>query len=162
MTGSGAEGRTLSGRSLHAGTGSGDLLCLAEPLSIFGGVDAAGVLVDPHHPQRGARLSGRVVAMASGRGSSSSSAVLAELVRTGRAPAAILLAECDTILVVGALVAAEMYARLLPVVELAPADLASLASDTPAAVWAGPAAGPATLTLRADTAEPAVVDPEAR
>jgi uncharacterized protein len=56
--------------------------------------------------------------MPSGRGSSSSSSVLAEAIRLGTAPLAILLAEPDNILVLGALVAGYLYDRTCPIVVL--------------------------------------------
>ena len=147
MSGSGAEvRRTLTGRTLHPGTGTGAVLPLGEPLSFWGGVDPEGTVVDIHHPQHGSSLTGRVVAMRSGRGSSSSAAVLAELIRAGRAPAALLLAQPDSIVVVGALVAAEIYSVSLPVVELPPDQLDGLRPGDPAHVVAGEA-GPATVTL---------------
>src|SRR5918992_545613 len=94
-------------------------LVLTEALSLWGGMDpASGELIDAHHPQRGASLAGRVVVMPSGRGSSSSASVLAEAVRAGTAPAAILLGEPDLILAVGAAVAEELYGIVVPVVVL--------------------------------------------
>lgn len=68
--------------------------------------------------------------MTSGRGSSSATAVLAEQIRAGTAPAALVLAECDTILVIAALVAAELYGVQMPIVQLSPADLGLVASGT--------------------------------
>ena len=95
----------------------GRALVLDEPLSLWGGMDpATGRIVDAHHPQHGARLTGRVVLMRSGRGSSSSASVLAEAVRAGTAPAAIVLGEPDLILAVGSAVAEELYGVLVPIV----------------------------------------------
>ena len=95
----------------------GRALVLDEPLSLWGGMDpATGEIVDAHHPQRGARLTGRVVLMPSGRGSSSSASVLAEAVRAGTAPAAIVLGEPDLILAIGAVVAEELYGVSVPIV----------------------------------------------
>ncbi len=54
--------------------------------------------------------------MPHGRGSSSSSAILAEALRLGTGPAAIVLDENDSILVVGALVARELYEASCPIV----------------------------------------------
>ena len=106
---------------------TGRALVLAEPLSLWGGMDpATGVLIDAHHPQRGASLAGRVVVMASGRGSSSSASVLAEAVRAGTTPAAILLGEPDLILAIGSAVAEELYGRSVPVVVLPPQALAAI------------------------------------
>ena len=56
--------------------------------------------------------------MPAARGSCSSSSVLAEAIRLGTAPAAILLLEPDEILTIGSLVAAELYGRAMPVVLL--------------------------------------------
>jgi predicted aconitase with swiveling domain len=92
-------------------------LVLVEPLSLWGGMDpATGTLIDGHHPQRGASLAGRAVVMPGGRGSSSAASVLAEAVRVGAAPAAILLGEPDLILAVGSLVAEELYGIRVPVI----------------------------------------------
>jgi len=104
-------------RTLVAGTAEGETLVLDEPLSFWGGVDpATGAIIDVHHPQRGANVAGRVLVMPSGRGSSSSSSVLAEAIRAGTAPAAIVLREPDPIVALGAIVARELYGRSVPVV----------------------------------------------
>jgi uncharacterized protein len=105
MTRSGQR-RELRARALVAGEAAGPALVLEAPLSLWGGMDPrAGRLSDHHHPQLGAVITGQVLVMPSGRGSSSSSSVLAEAIRLGTAPLAILLAEPDEILVLGALVA---------------------------------------------------------
>ena len=92
---------------------------LDEGLSLWGGMDpATGELIDVHHPQRGTNLAGRVLVMPNGRGSSSSASVLAEAVRAGTAPAAIVLGEPDLILAIGAAVADELYGARVPVVVL--------------------------------------------
>jgi uncharacterized protein len=95
----------------------GHALVLTDGLSLWGGMDpATGIVIDVHHPQRGANLAGRVVVMPIARGSSSSASVLAEAVRAGTAPAAILLGEPDLILAIGAAVAEELYAVTVPIV----------------------------------------------
>ena len=97
-------GRSMS-QVLVAGGAEGDVLALDEPLSFWGGVDeASGCIIDVHHPQHGASVVGRVLVMPAGRGSSSSSSVLAELIRAGFGPAAILLGERDPIVALGAAV----------------------------------------------------------
>ena len=118
MTRSG-RGSELQGRVLVAGEAAGPALVLEAPLSLWGGMDPrSGRLSDHHHPQLGATVTGRVLVMPSGRGSSSSSSVLAEAIRLGTAPLAILLAEPDEILVLGALVAEYLYGRTCPIVVL--------------------------------------------
>ena len=109
---------TLTGRALHPGSSSGELLILDQPISFWGGVDHPGVIIDVHHPQCGVSVAGKVLVMTSGRGSSSATAVLAELIRAKKAPAAMIFTECDIILVIGALVSAELYQIQMPMVEL--------------------------------------------
>jgi predicted aconitase with swiveling domain len=103
-------------------------LVLHDGLSLWGGMDpATGEVIDAHHPQRGVRLAGRAVVMPNARGSSSSASVLAEAVRAGTAPAAIVLGEPDLILAIGAAVAEELYGVSVPVVVLPSAELAAIA-----------------------------------
>ena len=116
-------------RVLVHGDAEGEVLTLSHPLSFWGGLDAAtGRIVDPHHPQHEACLTGRIVVMPSGRGSSSSSSVLAEAIRLGSGPAAIVLAEADPIIALGAIVADELYGVTVPVVELTGAAYEVVAS----------------------------------
>ena len=114
---------------------TGRALVLSEGLSLWGGMDpATGELIDAHHPQRGAILAGRIVVMPSGRGSSSSASVLAEAVRAGTAPRAIVLSEPDLILAIGAAVAEELYGINVPIVVTDPAVFASIADGDELAV----------------------------
>jgi uncharacterized protein len=118
MTRSGHSSK-LEGRPLLAGEAAGSALVLEAPLSLWGGMDLrTGQISDHHHPQLGATMTGRILVMPSGRGSSSSSSVLAEAIRLGTAPLAILLAEPDETLVAGALVAEYLYQRPCPILAL--------------------------------------------
>ncbi|MQA05679.1 MAG: DUF126 domain-containing protein [Streptosporangiales bacterium] len=124
----------MTGRVLHGGTATGELLVLDAPLSFWGGVDATGTIVDATHPQCGQRLTGRVVVMPPAKGSSSSTSVVAEQLRAGTAPAAVVLTRADPIIVLGALVAAELYAVAMPA--LVVTDLSGLPTSGWAAVLA--------------------------
>ena len=105
------------GRFYVAGAAEGLALVLRESLSFWGGVALEnGDIIDQSHPDVGKNVKGRVLIMPGGRGSSSSSAVLAEAIRSGVAPAAIVLSRPDAILTVGALVARSLYGRACPVV----------------------------------------------
>jgi uncharacterized protein len=107
----------MEGRSLVEGQASGPALVLDEPLSLWGGLDAAtGEIIEANHPQRGSVVTGTILVMPSGRGSSSSATVLAESIRAGTGPAGIILGEPDDIIVIGALVPAELYGVHVPVV----------------------------------------------
>lgn len=115
--------------ALVEGEATGEVLVLEKPLSFWGGYDpGTGLITDVAHPQHGQSLAGTIVAMPHGRGSSSSSAVLAEALRVGTGPAAILLGEPDQIVVTGVLVARLLYGVECPVV------VATLPSDA-RGVW---------------------------
>jgi predicted aconitase with swiveling domain len=102
---------------------------LSEPLSFWGGVDPSnGRIIDRRHPQAGETVRGKVVVMPSGRGSSSSSSVLAETIRAVTGPLAIILAEPDGILALGALTASKLYGRTTPVVVVEEATYRSIRS----------------------------------
>ncbi len=104
-------------RVLVAGEATGPVVVLSEPLSFWGGFNAEkGTVVDQRHPQVGSCLTGAIVLMPSGRGSSSASSVLAEAIRAKTAPAAVVLLEADEIIALGAIVADELYGRVMPVV----------------------------------------------
>lgn len=106
----------IEGRVLVGGSATARALVLDEPLSLWGGLDpTTGEILEAGHPQRGEVLTERILVMPSGRGSSSSATVLAEAIRLGTAPAGIVLAEPDDIIVIGVLVAAELYGTSIPV-----------------------------------------------
>lgn len=122
-------------RVLVGGIASGPVLVLDEPLSFWGGLDPeSGRVIDRRHPQAGSRVTGSILVMPRGRGSSSSSSVLAEAIRLGTGPAAIVMADTDPIVMLGALVAAELYDRHCPVVVVDAAGYREVASAATAVV----------------------------
>lgn len=95
----------------------GRALVLVEPLSLWGGIDVdSGRIIDRSHPDLGKTISGTILVMPGGRGSSSSSSVLAEALRKGTGPAGIVLSVPDPILTVGVLVAQTLYGSYCPIV----------------------------------------------
>ena len=99
------------------GEGSGPILKLEAPLSFWGGLDSgSGLIVERTHPQFGASLSGKVLVMERAKGSSSSSSVLAEAIRNGKGPAAIVMRHPDLIVGLGCIVASELYGIHVPLV----------------------------------------------
>ena len=100
------EGR---GAQPETSTTIGETLILTAPISFWGGVDPkTGRIADVRHPQHGQSIAGKVLFLPGTIGSSSASAVLLELVRSGHAPAALVLHEPDAILLLGLIVAREM------------------------------------------------------
>jgi predicted aconitase with swiveling domain len=117
----------MSGRLIAPGRARAPALVLDEPLSLWGGLDpATGRVIELRHPQHGATVSGRVLVLPAARGSSSSASVLAEAVRAGTAPTAIVLGEPDLILALGAAVAEELYGVQMPILVLPANDLAAI------------------------------------
>lgn len=108
-------------------TAGAPCLALTAPISFWGGVDPrSGEIIDARHPQRGRTVAGTVLALPGTIGSSSASAVLLELVHAGKAPAAILIAEPDAILLLGLVVAREMGWPTPPALKLPAAEQAGL------------------------------------
>jgi predicted aconitase with swiveling domain len=122
-------GRVIQGRAVVPGEAAGQLLFSDQPLSFWGGYDAAtGEIIDRRHPLSGQISAGRVLAIPFTKGSSTTTAVFLEAVRAGTAPAAILTVGTDAFLALASVVAEEMYGQLVPVVALAPEDYAALAN----------------------------------
>ncbi|MGA1597034.1 MAG: aconitase X swivel domain-containing protein [Candidatus Nanopelagicales bacterium] len=113
---------SIPGWRVTSGTAAAPILKLDEPVSFWGGIGANGDIIDVHHPQHGAIVTGRILVMRTGKGSSSGAYVLAELLREGLAPAGLILTEPDGIVATGALVAAELYDARMPIVVVSPAD----------------------------------------
>jgi predicted aconitase with swiveling domain len=113
--------------ALLPGAARGPVLVLDEPLSMWGGLDAeSGRIIDRRHPQLGERVTDTVLVLPWGRGSSSAASVLAEAIRLGTAPAAIILSAPDDIILLGALVAEELYEHTCPIVVADPDVYATL------------------------------------
>ncbi len=97
-------------------------------LSLWGGVDpSSGKLTDPALPHCGESVKGKVLMIAEPVGSSSSSAVLLELLHGGNAPAAIVLGRADAIVALGILVAREMGWATIPLAVVPPNEQAQVA-----------------------------------
>ncbi|MEM8862285.1 MAG: DUF126 domain-containing protein [Chloroflexota bacterium] len=110
-------------KMLLEGSSQGRPLVLDEPLSFWGGLDPhSGEVIDRRHPQSGQVVTERILLLPTGRGSSSASSILMEAVHDESAPAAIIMAEADGILALGAIVAQEVYGRSLPMGVLSSED----------------------------------------
>ena len=109
----------LTARPVIPGRAEGPALVSAEALSFWGDVDpATGRVTNPRHPLHGEPLAGRVLVFPRGRGSCTTSNIILELIRTGRAPAAIVSQSVEPVLAVGPLVGEALYGRTIPMVTL--------------------------------------------
>lgn len=110
---------TLRGEVLIDGAAEGPLFRLGKPISFWGGVDpVTGRITDPRHPDHNASVAGTVLALTETIGSSSSSAVMLELLSKGLAPRALLMGRPDAILTLGVVVAREMDMGSIPVLQV--------------------------------------------
>jgi uncharacterized protein len=96
----------LQGRKIYPGEADGEALVTTTGISFFGGVDPdSGVVVEKGHPLAGQSISGKILVFPSGKGSTVGSYTLYRLKLNGKAPAAIVNAECETITAVGCIIA---------------------------------------------------------
>ncbi len=110
-----------------AAEAEGEALVSDEPLSFWGGYDQrTGEIIDRRHPLSGQIAAARVLVIPASRGSSTTTAVLLEAVRLGKAPAAIVTGTVDHFFALASIVADEMYRRPIPIVALPADDFATL------------------------------------
>ncbi len=111
--------RRIPVRILKEGRAEGELLVSQSAISFYGGVDLeTGRVCEPGHELEGELLAGRILALPTGKGSTVGSYALYRLAKAGLAPAAILLAEAEPIVVTGAILAGLPCADQVPVAEL--------------------------------------------
>ena len=104
-------------RVIRAGAAEGEALVSAEPIGFLGGVDGAtGIVTERGHSLEGMCVAGRVLVFPTGKGSTVGSYVLYQLAAAGLAPAAIINAESEPIVAVGAIISD------IPMVDRAPVE----------------------------------------
>ncbi len=90
-----------------------------QGISFFGGVDPdTGIIIERGHELEGQSISGKVLVFPTGKGSTVGSYTLYRLKYNGKAPAAILNAECETITAVGCIIAEIPCIDQLPIENL--------------------------------------------
>jgi predicted aconitase with swiveling domain len=95
----------FKGRKIYQGKAQGEALVTSMGISFFGGVDPeSGVVVEKDHQLEGCSTSGKVLVFPTGKGSTVGSYTLYRLKRAGKAPLAIVNAECETITAVGCII----------------------------------------------------------
>ena len=121
---------TLQGRVIVRGEARGKALVGNEPLSFWGGYDwKTGEIIDRRHILSGAIAKDKILAVPFTRGSSTTTAVLLEAIRSKTAPAAIITTDNDFFFALASVVAEELYASPLPLVALSEDDFAQLKTD---------------------------------
>ncbi len=124
------DGLIFQGKVVIPGEARGTALVSLEPLSFWGGYDwKTGEIIDRRHELSGSLAKGKILAIPFTRGSSTTTAVLLEAIRTGTAPAAILTTDVDFFFALASVVADELYSSPLPLVALDEKDFNQLTTD---------------------------------
>ena len=105
------------------GTGKGQLLSTRQPISFWGCVDpVTGNISDKRHELFGESISQKVLVFPFGKGSSTGSLMLLELLRLNLAPAAIINIRTEPLLATGPVVGKHFYGNTFPIVNVAESD----------------------------------------
>lgn len=116
-------GNIIQGTPVVPGESKGEILYSNESLSFWGGYDSqTGEIIDRRHPLSGEVAAGRILALPTTRGSSTTTAVLLESVRVGNAPGAIITLGVDQFLALASVVADVMYTKPIPIIALEEED----------------------------------------
>lgn len=96
----------ICGRRVVGGFAEGEALVSTEPISFYGGIDPeTGIVTEPGHCLCGQTVSGKVLVFPNGKGSTVGSYVIYRMKKIGTAPAAIINAETEAIIVTGCVLA---------------------------------------------------------
>ena len=103
---------------LLSGVASGPALVTSQPICFWGGLDPkTGIITVRGHELKGQNVAGTVFVFPTGKGSSTTSAILLESVRCGTAPAAIVNLKTEPMIVIGAIIAEKLYDSVIPIVD---------------------------------------------
>lgn len=113
----------FSARIIKSGVAEGEALVSPAPVGFLGGVDGkSGIVTERGHPLEGACVAGKVLIFPTGKGSTVGSYVLYQLAAEGMAPAAIINAESEPIVAVGAIISDIPTVDKVPLDEIATGD----------------------------------------
>ncbi|MBN1921106.1 MAG: DUF126 domain-containing protein [Anaerolineae bacterium] len=113
----------FQGRIIKAGRAEGEALVSPEPIGFLGGVDAdTGIVTEKGHPLEGQCVAGKVLVFPTGKGSTVGSYVLYQLAANGLAPVAILNAESEPIVAVGAIISEIPMVDRIPIEQIHTGD----------------------------------------
>src|SRR5210317_1298830 len=105
------------------GTNRGQLLSTRQPISFWGCVDpVTGNISDRRHELFGESISEKVLVFPFGKGSSTGSLMILELLRLNLAPAAIINIRTEPLLATGPVVGKHFYGKTFPIVNVAKPD----------------------------------------
>jgi hypothetical protein len=120
----------LEGRIIKEGRAQGRALVSPEPIGFLGGVDPqTGVVVEKGHPLEGQSVAGRVLVFPMGKGSTVGSYTLYRLAKKGLAPVAIINAQSEPIVAVGAIISGIPMVDQVDIGQIATGDQVSIEGE---------------------------------
>lgn len=120
---SSAHSVVFHGRSICPGDAEGEALVTTMGISFFGGVDPdSGMVVEKGHELEGQTVAGKILVFPTGKGSTVGSYTLYRLSKAGKAPIAILNAECEPITAVGCIIAGIPCIDQIPIERISTSD----------------------------------------
>ena len=95
----------MKGRTISPGKAEGEAIVSSESIGFYGGIDIkTGVVIEKGHPLEGKKITGKILVFPFGKGSTVGSYILYALKKNGKAPAALILNQCELIVAVGAII----------------------------------------------------------
>ncbi len=111
--------RILRGRGCAAGEFEGEIVVSSQPFGFWQGLDPqTGLVIDKRHDCCGTSVKGKAFAFPGGRGSTGTPGIFLEAVRNGCAPAAIVNATSEPMIIMCALLAEAFFHVSIPIVEI--------------------------------------------
>ncbi len=111
-------------RKISKGQAQGEVIITRDSISFLGGVNPNnGMIIDPNHELYGRTISGKILVMPSGKGSTVGSYVIYQMHKNNTAPLAIIALEAEPIIATGAIMAA------IPMVDQPNNDIFGLVKD---------------------------------
>ena len=109
----------LKGNFILEGTGKGEVLATKDPISFWGCVDPlTGIISDKRHELYKSCIADKVLVFPYGKGSSTGSLMILELIRNDLAPAAIINIRTEPLLITGPVVGKHFYKKYFPILTI--------------------------------------------
>ena len=122
-------------RVIKSGIAAGEALVSPDPIGFLGGLEGTtGVVTERGHPLEGQCVAGKVLVFPTGKGSTVGSYVLYQLAAEGLAPAALINAESEPIVAVGAIISDIPMVDQVPIAEIQTGDYVRVEDDR-VTVW---------------------------
>lgn len=111
-------------RKISKGHAQGEVIVTKDSISFLGGVDPkTGVIIDSQHELYGKKISGKILVIPSGKGSTVGSYVIFQMAKNKTAPTAIISLKAEPIIATGAIMAE------IPMVDQPDADILNILKE---------------------------------